>query len=62
MTLVIQDRAGREPDRKITDTAEIATETRRLAERLGRDVSTVREDLVCGNTLRTVGAEYTLTD
>lgn len=62
MTLIIQDRAGKEPDRKLSDVTDIAKETTRLAELLGRSVQSVREDLVCGITLRTVGAEYTLTD
>jgi hypothetical protein len=62
MTLLIQDRAGREPDRKITDTSEIGAEIRRLSSLLNRDTVEIQEDLVCGNTLQTVGAYYTLVD
>lgn len=60
MTLVIQDRGGREPDRRLTTKEDIASETRRLAGLLGRSAESVREDLVCGNTLRTIGYYYTL--
>ncbi len=62
MTLLIEDLAGREPTRRITEITEISSETRRLADLLGRPIKDVREDLVRGNSLRTAGAWYTLTD
>lgn len=60
MVLLIQDRAGREKEQRITNPAEIAAETRRLAGLLGATVESVREDLVGGMVLRTAGYEYSL--
>lgn len=69
MKLVIEDRAGRGADgaigltsREVVGVEAVAAETRRLAKILNRPVLEVREDLVCGLTLRTVGAYYTLVD
>ena len=61
MTLIVHDRADGKVWKKLTDAVEIAAETRRLAELLERQVEDVRDDLVCGLTLATVGAAYTLT-
>lgn len=68
MKLVIESRAGRGTgavglgSREVVGAEAVAAETRQLAKILGWPVEQVRENLVCGVTLQTASAFYTLVD